>query len=300
MFFVIAFGFLLLYFWFKNKFLFWERRGFPSVPGSIPFGSVAGLGTKFHTSVALKSFYDEYKEKAPVVGFYFFTKPVLLLTDPELLKEIFVKSFEAFNDRGIYWNPKDDPMTNHVFFSNETAWKNMRTMTSPSFSSDKIELMFDSVAESCDRLIDFLKPSAELGENLEMKEILSSLTTEVIMSVAFGLETKCLGNPASEFRQIAKRIFNPPPLRLAKIGFINLFPDVGRFFKMTINDAETRKFFTEMVDKTIKHRQINRVMRNDFLQSMIQLKESQGISLDEVVANCFMFFMAGKTINLFH
>lgn len=54
----------------------------------------------------------------------------------------------------------------------------MRTKLSPTFTSGKIKMMFGNVSEVCDRMIDYLKPTAENNESIEMKEVLSSFTTE--------------------------------------------------------------------------------------------------------------------------
>lgn len=148
----IALCILLFYFWYKQKFSFWEKRGFPSIPGTIPFGSVFDLGTKFHSSDFLTSFYDENKRKAPAVGFYVFTKPLLLPIGAELLQHILVRSFDSFEERGISFNSKEDTFTNHLFFTSGSAWKDMRSKVSPCLSIEKLKLMFDTVARKMNLL----------------------------------------------------------------------------------------------------------------------------------------------------
>lgn len=54
-------------------------------------------------------YYRKYKSKAPVVGLYFFFQPMLLLLDPELFKNILVRDFASFHDRGFYYNKEDEP-----------------------------------------------------------------------------------------------------------------------------------------------------------------------------------------------
>lgn len=54
----------------------------------------------------------------------------------------------------------------------------MRTKLSPTFTSGKMKMMFGSVSEVCDRMIDYLKPTADENGIIEMKEVLSSFTTE--------------------------------------------------------------------------------------------------------------------------
>lgn len=286
---------LLVYFWFKKKFTFWERHGFLSVPGKIPFGSIGDFCFKFHTSDGFKGFYDKFKGKAPGIGFYFLSTPILLPIDTELIKDILVKNFESFQDHGFYHNFKDDPLTKNIFLTSGLTWKNMRVKTTPTFTSGKMKMMFDNVSRVCDGVIDYVKPTADDAGIAEMKEILASLTTEIIVSVAFGIDAKCIGNPTSEFRVIANKILNPPAWRAMRFPFMNSNQELARSLGMAINDKQTIKFFMEMIGKTIKYRFENNVTRNDYLQLLLQLKDTEGgMSNDEIVANCWMFFLAGS------
>lgn len=288
---IFAFSF---YFYFKYKYSFWSSRGFLSVPPTIPLGSIGELGSKNHTSDVFKRFYDEYKDITPALGFYFFATPILLPTDPELLKDIFVRNFDSFQQRGLYHN-KNDQLTHNLFFMNGVEWKAMRHTVSPTFTSGKMKMMFENVSGICDGAIKHLKATADVCRNFEMKELLASLTTEIIISVAFGLEAKCIGNPKSELRVIANKIFNPPPLNALKFAILHSFQDFSRSLDLKIYDDHTSNFFKEMVQDTIKYREENKVMRNDFLQLLIQLKNGENaISTSEIIGNCFMFFLAGN------
>lgn len=283
----------LIYFWFKKRFTHWEKHGFPSIPGKFPLGSIGDMGFKVHSSVLMKEFYDEYKGKFPAVGFYMMTQPVLLPTEPELVKDILVRNFESFSDRGFYFNEKDDPLSTHLFFVSGQQWKDLRTKLSPTFTSGKIKMMFNNVSLVCDKMINHIAPTADLNESIEMKEILSSFTTEVISNVAFGLETECLGNPKNEFRKMARKIFEPPKWEMAKVMFMNSFPKAAKALKLGFNDKETTEFFMDVIRKSIEHREANNIQRNDFLQLMIQSKSGSGFSFTEIAANSFVFFLAG-------
>lgn len=54
----------------------------------------------------------------------------------------------------------------------------MRTKLSPTFTSGKMKMMFGTLSKVCDGMIDYLKPFADNSESIEMKEVLSSFTTE--------------------------------------------------------------------------------------------------------------------------
>ena len=285
-----------VYLWFQNKFHFWKSRGFPSITPKIPLGSVAEMGFKTHSSELLKRFYDEKKGQAPAVGMYFLTQPVLMPLEPELVKDILVRSFDNFRDRGFYFNKKDDPLSAHLFALEGSEWKNMRAKLTPTFTSGKMKMMFETLSKVADGMIDFLDKTVVEKTDIEMKELLSQFTTEVISSVAFGIETKCIDNPTSEFRRLANRVFDPPKWETVKFLFMNAFQDMSKKLGLTFNNQESTDFFLGIIKSTVKYREENKVERNDFLQLLLQIKNSEngsGMTIEDMAAQSFVFFLAG-------
>lgn len=106
--FLIAFvGFCV--WWVQKRFKFWEERGFPSLPCTFPFGNLKGVGTEITAFELNDKIYKKFKGKAVAAGMYFFMKPSILPLDLELLKNIFIRDFSTFHDRGFYYNKEDDP-----------------------------------------------------------------------------------------------------------------------------------------------------------------------------------------------
>lgn len=285
---------ILIYFWFLKKFSYWNERGVPSIPGKIPFGSIGEMGRKVHTSDLFKKMYDEHKGKGPGVGLYFMTQPVFLITEPDLVKEVLVRNFESFYDRGIYHNEKVDPLSNNLFFTKGQHWRDLRVKLSPTFTSGKIKMMFDTVSKVCDRMIEYLDPPASNSQEIEIKEVLTAFTTEVISSVAFGVETKCLGNPDNNFKKVAEMVSNPPKWMIVKFMFMTSFPNLALKLGLRAHQKELTEFFMGVIKSSLEYRESNNIERKDFLQLLIQIKNSEaGMSLNEIAANCFIFYFAG-------
>lgn len=296
MWFVYLFGLtvFLIYIWFKRQFRFWERHGFPFVPATIPFGSAKDVGFKVHTSEFFQREYEKFKNKTPAFGVYFLTQPVLIPTDPDLIKEILVSSFETFHDHGFVVNEKADPLSINLFFTSGQVWKDLRGKLSPTFTSGKMKMMFPSVASHADEMIKYLKPYADSKESLEMKEIYASFTTEVISDVAFGLETKCFGNPENEFRKMGRAVFEVSVWERMKIFFLQALPKIGVLLNIGFNRQDTTDFFMKVVGDTFNYREKNNVQRNDFFQLLMNLRNSSsGLTFNEMAANSFIFFLAG-------
>jgi cytochrome P450 family 6 len=101
----------LIYFWIQKKFSYWKDRGFLFDKPNFPFGCLKDVGVKIHFSAVSKRIYEKFKNKAPAIGLYFFTSPVLYVMDLEIVKQILVKDFNNFVDRGIYFDGENDPLT---------------------------------------------------------------------------------------------------------------------------------------------------------------------------------------------
>lgn len=80
---------------------FWKIRNVPGPAPSFAFGNV------FKLMIAKESFpelltgmYNMYKDE-PMVGIFLRTKPVLILKDPDHIKDVLIKDFSAFVNRGF-------------------------------------------------------------------------------------------------------------------------------------------------------------------------------------------------------
>lgn len=105
----------LVAYWSHRKFSYWENRGFEFIKPEFLFGILKGVGYEIHFSQVTKSYFSDYKDKAKVVGAYFFTGPAVYVTDLDTIKNVLVKDFSSFHDRGFFVNKKGDPLSAHLF-----------------------------------------------------------------------------------------------------------------------------------------------------------------------------------------
>lgn len=285
---------LLVYIWINDIFTHWEKLGFPFVPGKFPFGSTVNVGRTEHMSTFLRREYNNFKEKTPAFGIFHMLRPTLILTDPEVIKGVLVKNFENFHSHGIKINEDADPLNGNLFFKSGQEWKAIREKLSPTFTSGRMKMMFPIVSAIADDMIEYLKVLIEKEDVHEMKEIYSSFTTEVIASVAFGIDTKCHGHPNNDFRRMARSIFEPTAMENIKNLIIISSERIAKLFKLSFNRQETTDFFLRIVRENLEYRERNDIKRNDFFQLLINIKNSEiGLTFNEIAANSFVFFAAG-------
>lgn len=122
------------------------------------------------TGDSLKESYAKFKNY-PFHGLYMLHCPVLMINDPNLIKQILVKDFSNFCDRGWYCNQRDDPMTGNLSFMSGKGWRNLRSKLSPAYSSGKLKQMFPLIMGIADEMIDALENSLKSSEIVNVKDL---------------------------------------------------------------------------------------------------------------------------------
>lgn len=133
---------------------------------------------------------------------------------------------------------------------------------------------------------------------IEVKNILSNFTTDVIGNVAFGLEMNAIEDPDSEFRVMGRKIFAPENNFFLKALFLISFRDLAKKLHMKLIPKDVSAFFLSSIRQTLSYRIDNKIERNDFFNLMVKMYQSEGkdgekLSFNEIAANCFVFFNAG-------
>lgn len=303
---VCLLGFII-YLFIKRRHKYWDQRNVPCLkPKNLIMGNTAMVLlnkvplVKYHAKI--------YEELAPhkFGGYFNFLTPVLVIRDPDLIRNVLTKDFHYFMNRGSGFIDENEPLTLHLFNLSGERWKITRTKLTPTFTSGKMKIMFDLMNECAQELGDIINKATENEEALEVKEIMSRFTTDVISSCVFGLQANSIKNPDSIFRIMGKKVFNTT-FRSRFLGFFSSFvPGLRRVLKLSFFDKDVKEFFSKMVIDTVKYREENDIHRNDFLNLLITLKHetenSNNTDVEEkkfeftdnlMIAQCFVFFVAG-------
>ena len=268
-----------VYVYFKVSFNYWKKRNVPYAKPTFPFGN---LGDMLFLKTCIGQLFDNiYKELdgEKYGGTYALTKPGFIFRDPEIIKNVLVKDFSSFHDRGFYMDEELEPLTGHLFLLPGKRWRNLRVKLSPTFTSGKMKMMFQTLVDCGIELGSILEKSAGDEEIIEIKDILARYSTDVISSCAFGIQCNCLKNPDAEFREWGRKAFEPS-FRNSVITFVAMtVPRLLRVLKLTTLDPSISKYFLNMVEETVNYRERNNITRNDFMHLLIQIKNK--VKLDE-------------------
>lgn len=301
MFVLIFINFLLaaaswVYLYITHKLSYWKDQGVPFVEPQFFYGNSKGIGRKFHLSDFIQRMYINVKAKGPFGGMYIFTKPILLVTDLDLIKQILVKDFHVFPNRQHHVKDEKNPIGTNLVNLEDDEWKSLRNKLTPTFTSGKIKMMFELVTQVADRLVETIDKEKKLDDSaVEVKNMFARFTTDVIATTAFGIESNTLGDKTNKFLEMGLKAFAPGSF--IKRHFVLNFPILSRKLGISVANMEVREFYLNVVKDTIDYRKNNpQVQRNDFMNLLIKLQDPSSpdpLSFHEVVAQSVVFFLAG-------
>lgn len=304
---LIALSALIAYFFYRNA-TYWRNRGIPQEPPHPFFGNMVGFRSNRVVRNIVVEYYNKFRKSGyPFVGFNFLHKRTAFITDVKLAKNILIKDFSNFADRGQFHNERDDPLTAHLFNLDGKRWKELRQKLSPTFTSGKMKFMFPTVISVSEEFVKVMFEQVQAkpgGTVLEVKDLLARFTTDVIGTCAFGIDCNTLRTPVSNFRKMGNKVFTDFRHGIVLTTFQFSFPALARKLRMRMLPDDVHDFFMGIVEETIAYREREKIKRNDFMQMLIELKEKgsitlesgevmKGMDIDELAAQVFVFYLAG-------
>lgn len=90
----------IFYGYVRYVYTYWERRGVKYLAPTFPLGNFLD---SFLQRVSIGELVEKmyYQTKEPFVGIYGALRPTLLINDAALIRQIFIKDFQHFADRGM-------------------------------------------------------------------------------------------------------------------------------------------------------------------------------------------------------
>lgn len=212
---------------------------------------------------------------------------------------------------GVHFDEKNDPLSAHLFAINDNKWKNLRVKLSPTFTSGKLKSMFHTINQCGIPLINVMNRAAQNQEIIDIREITACYATNIIASVAFGLETNCIDDPDAPFRRYGRKFFDVNIKNGIRWFGMFICPQLLKLLKMRLIDKDVEDFMTNVVEQTLELREKDEIVRKDFFQLLVQLRNSGTVQLDnqwktvisndnckqmtvkELAAHAYLFYLAG-------
>ncbi|EFN81691.1 Probable cytochrome P450 6a14 [Harpegnathos saltator] len=245
----------------------------------------------------LTEIYHYYKNET-MIGIFARRTPILIVKDPDLIKDILIKDFSNFADRGLTTHKKAEPLSQHLFLLEPKRWRPLRIRLSPVFTSGKLKDMFPLILECSSHLERYVETLANKNESVECRELTAKYTTDVIGSCAFGIDTNSLSEEDSEFRKMGREIFAPSWHNMIRMRMRQSLPWLYDKLGYILPQTRTTKFFTRIIVENIDYREKNNIVRHDVVDMLREIKkhpEKLNIELTDTLltSQAFVFFIAG-------
>lgn len=173
---------LTVFLYYKLSFGYWKNRGISFLEPSLIFGNLAPVVfRKICYAELMVQKQREIKNRGLKFGGIFaFNKPILILTDPYLIKKMFIKDAAFFPDRGIYYDEKNDPLSAHLVVLTGPKWKKIRAACSPVFTPAQMRIGLPMFVECAQQLVEVVESYQKNGQPLDARDFMARYTTDVI------------------------------------------------------------------------------------------------------------------------
>ncbi|CAG2054361.1 unnamed protein product [Timema podura] len=260
---------LFIYYHFNIYFNYWRDRGVPYVRPLPFFGNIKDLFFQ-RTSEALHySWLYNKLDGHRFGGIYLLTKPVLLVRDPQLARRVLDADVDYFSHKK---NLETDQQSNPfcVLDTDVITRKLLRNKLDPIFSLNRIKDTFHVLVNYSASMIKIIE-TLILYESINITEVTTRFVTDVYGYYALSFDIRSMKDFSSPFHEMSRRLVKS---RVSSnfLGFINRYFPKLRFLAMCFIDRIPQNFFLRIFDAVVKLRQTNNIVKEDFLQVLIDLE----------------------------
>lgn len=256
-------------------------------------------------------------------GLFELRRHLFIVNDPETIRNITIKDFDSFHDHRQVFDAQGELLGRSVTVLRGQEWRDMRSTLSPAFTGSKMRQILQLVTECTQRAAGILLSDARKGPlEMDMKELCSRITTDVIASAVFGISINSLKDRDNEFFTISQQLINQTGVWAGiRFFFVTGFPRLARFFKVQIFDKNHYTFYRSIVKEAMTYREKHGIVRPDMLHLLMEARKGQlsvGVNEekstdfaavdealptltndkpawtdDDITAQCMVFFIAG-------
>ncbi|CAF2147910.1 unnamed protein product [Rotaria magnacalcarata] len=293
------------------------------LPGPAPrffFGNLIELFSHSRHSAACLS--DWTKKYGKIYGYFIGHTPIICISDPDVLQEIFVTKFSYFHSRRPLPLQQED--LRHLLAAKGDEWKRQRSIIHPTFGPNKLKEMQATIEKCINELLDKLD-NQTVDIEFDISPLLKRTSMNIILNCAFGINPNKNEKLTESFFRRCSQVFEfsifqntlsicsmlMPELNFVWVTcfkYVNIFrlwlcshiPLMNRFI-----DTDPNTWLLYHVENVIKQRCLHGIEKIDLLQSMIDATDvvqkmspsstlsKYRLNLDELLNNIYLFMIGG-------
>ena len=201
----ILFIVLTVYLWYIRSFYeFFKKLNIPGPTPVLFFGNFLDVFKSRRLSLNIQQWTQKYGR---IFGYFEGHTPILVISDPDVLHDIFIKSFSNFHSRRLFPLADQNTKLVNLFFATGLRWKRQRFILNPTFSSAKLKQMTPLVHRSINMLMNKMSDEEKRGEPFDIYAYFKRFTMDTIWSCGFGVDTDMQNNVDDPYLIHSQEVF---------------------------------------------------------------------------------------------
>lgn len=291
----IVIGVLVVHYLFR-KFNFFSKRDIVHIPPVPILGSIASVIFCQTSLVDFTRRIYNFNRDAKYIGLYVMKKPILLLRDVDLIKEVLIKNFDIFTNCPVFVYFNEYVLTQNLFSLEARKWRDIRRLLTPFFTSGRMKHLFPLISKHAANFAKFMSTLPADKSNVNMKDVFDRCTNDIIALCCYGIEINSLRDPTNKFYNCGKEITHMSTIRTMKYFFVRAFPKLGRILNIQLLNSQEMKYFETVIKNEITIRNAKQITRPDIIQLLIDNKnraDKRQLDMNDMIAQAYAFYFAG-------
>lgn len=230
-----------------------------------------------HVGMLYSDIYEQYPNEK-VVGLYRMTSPTLLIRDLDIVKQVLIKDFEAFPDRGLYYSK--ERLGDNLFHSSVEVSKILRKHFTSVFTASKFKSNFHILVNRADKFLDYFENINTKESEYDVLRVFRKYGVDSIMFAFFGIDVDAYNDDNNLCDIMDEAIQTPSYFLEMEL----LFPGALSKYNLSIFPDNVTKFCQQIIQAGV-NLDIPKSVRNSLMDVLMNLRQEGDVGTGKVTEN---------------